>query len=69
MYCDMGTSMNGLIFASDAQGEGEGDHGGYGLVAREIDKKELDTVLKCGELPGLTIRRLGDYSGTANRQA
>ena len=45
--------------------KGKETMGGYGLVAREIDKKELDTVLECGELPGLTIRRLGDYCGTA----
>ena len=63
MHCDIGARFPPYIFATDAQGEGEGDYGGYGVTARYVDSFDWSCVLNSGELPGYTVRRLGDHGG------
>ena len=52
------------MFATDAQGSGEGDCGGYGIVGRKIDETDFNVIVEAAELPGRNVRRLGDFSGT-----
>ena len=64
MVADVGAKFPPYIFATDAQGEGEGDHGGYGVAGSYADSFDWNSVLTCGEMQGHTVRRLGDFRGT-----
>jgi hypothetical protein len=64
MHCDMGLNRTPFLFASDAQGAGEGDNGGYGIVGRLIDDKDFQDIMQWGETPGYTVRRLSDFEGS-----
>jgi hypothetical protein len=53
-----------VAFASDAMGSTEVDDGGYGVVAREVDMKLIQSALEVGGAPGRSIARLsGELSG------
>ena len=66
METDLNTKIPMILFGTDAQGAGEGDHGGYGVVGTVINNIELRSLLSQGELPGRTIRRLGELDGVKN---
>ena len=51
------------VFGTDAQGAGEGDLGGFGVVGRYISEEDQHVFMSCGELPGRIVKRLGDYDG------
>ena len=60
---DIGARFPPYIFATDAQGEGEGGLGGYGVAGRYVNSFYWNSVLNCAELSGYTVRRLGDHRG------
>ena len=64
MICDMGLKRTPFLFATDAQGSGEGDNGGYGIAGRTISNKDFQDIMQFGESPGLTVRRLSDFEGS-----
>ena len=41
--------LSNLVFATDAQGMGEGDLGGYGIVGSVVSRHDLVHILKRGE--------------------
>ena len=64
LFYDAGAPLLETIFAADAQGANEDDHGGYGLVARTVPTKLVETCYCKGRAVGRTISRLGgDLSG------
>ena len=66
MRRQLNTRIGGMIFATDAQGMGEGDLGGYGVVGSMATEEEITSILKLGELPGLTVRRASQFEGLRN---
>ena len=67
MRVDFGTPLAAKIFASDAQGAGEGDHGGYGLVAATPPEGVVRAVLEAGRQPRRTVVDLaGDIGRLKN---
>ena len=56
-----------MIFATDAQGAGEGDNGGYGIVAAGLPTHLTEAVFECGVAPGFTVTTLsGDIRPLRN---
>ena len=67
MQCDVSRSFSRLLWASDAQGAGEGDNGGYGITLTCISKVELEDILESAETWGRTVARLGgELTGAKN---
>ena len=66
MACPLNTRIHNTTFATDAQGMGEGDLGGYGVVGSVASTSDIDNILRQGELPGLTVRRAGQFEGMRN---
>ena len=58
MKAEVGAPLSPVLFASDAQGSGEGDHGGWGVVAMDIDMSTAEECLLVGLRPGLSISKL-----------
>ena len=67
MFADLGAPLSSTIFATDAMGANERDHGGFGIVGREVSNELVRACLVVGERPGFTVARLnGDLSGLRN---
>lgn len=67
MQCDVSRSFSRPLWASDAQGAGEGDCGGFGITLTCMSEAELGDVLTSAETWGRTVARLsGDLSGAKN---
>lgn len=62
--CDMGVKKTSFLFGADAQGSGEGDHGGYGFVGRVISGTDFRDILEYPEAHGYTVGWLGDFAGS-----
>jgi hypothetical protein len=64
LYADLGAPLSSVVGATDAQGAGEGDHGGYGVVARQLTPDAVASLFRQGAGLGYTVSRLnGDPSG------
>lgn len=63
MSCHVGSPVLPWLFATDAMGENEIDHGGYGMVATKLEEGEVADLLRHGEAEGLTVARLSDVGG------
>lgn len=55
MECDIGAPLASVLFASDAQGAGEGDYGGFGIVCARVSADLALKTLACGHTPGRTV--------------
>ena len=65
LFYDAKASFAHAAFGTDAMGSNDTDHGGYGVVAREVDLDLIRNALEAGGSPGFTIARLsGDMSGS-----
>ena len=67
MFVDVSLPAANTIFVSDAQGPGElltGDHGGYGLVAADIDSSLSLEVWRSPVVPGRSVVKLDGSLGT-----
>ena len=63
MRADLGSRLLEVAFATDAQGAGEGDHGGYGVVGTPITSALARELWVAGCRPGYTVISLdGDMS-------
>ena len=58
MKAEVGSPLAPVLFAPDAQGAGEGDHGGWGVVAKDIDAATAEECLLVGLRPGLSVTKL-----------
>ena len=65
MNCDMGIAKSSFLFGTDAQGSGEGDFGGFGIIGRKINNTLFREIMKSGEAPGYTVKRLSDFNGAS----
>ena len=58
MKADLARPVAGTLFATDAQGGGEGDAGGYGVVAATLGSDMVKKVLLEGRVPRRTVVNL-----------
>ena len=61
LYADIGAPLTPTVFATDAMGSNDFDHGGYGVVAARCAP---DVALRCfeeGLAPGYTVCRLDEH--------
>ena len=64
MYADLGAPVAETIFATDAMGENEHDHGGYGVVAARFPAKIVRQCFEEALEPGHAVVRLdGKFTG------
>ena len=52
MVADVGAKFPPQVFATDAQGDGQGDHGGHGVAGSYASNSDWHSVLTCGEIQG-----------------
>ena len=64
---DVSAAFSTCIFASDAQGQGEGDDGGWGVVRADIDDSVAQHCLSVGPRPGYTVTKLSGESNGVGR--
>jgi hypothetical protein len=65
MSADVGAPLARVIFASDAQWAGEGDDGGWGIVALDAGQECAVECLRVGLRPGLSVTKLsGEFKGS-----
>ncbi len=50
--------LSNVLWATDAQGAGEGDSGGYGIVAKPADDDLMQAIWLCGRATGKTVASL-----------
>ena len=50
--------LSNVLWATDAQGAGEGDPGGYGIVAKPADDDLMQAIWLCGRATGKTVASL-----------
>jgi hypothetical protein len=67
LSADVGARLAPVVFASDAQGVGEGDVGGWGIVASDVDQDTARRCLHVGMRPGLTVVKLSGGSNGSKR--
>lgn len=58
MFADVGAKLCPYLFATDAQGSGEGDDGGWGLVGSKPAPEDLLELFRRGCRPGFTVLSL-----------
>jgi hypothetical protein len=64
MYADVGSPLVNSLFATDAMGANNIDHGGYGIVCAHLSDSLMRSVYTRGRARGFTVARLdGDFSG------
>ena len=64
MAADVGAPLAPVLFASDAQGAGEGDDGGFGVVATDVDSATALECLRVGRRPGYSVTELSvEFTG------
>lgn len=67
LSCNVNRPFSQILWASDAQGAGEGDNGGFGIVATTISREEVADVCESAETWGRTVARVsGELSGAKN---
>ena len=67
MQCQVSRTFSDVVWASDAQGAGEGDLGGFGVVCTKVSESELRALRESGETLGRSVARLdGTLSGVKN---
>lgn len=67
MQCQVSRTFSDVVWASDAQGAGEGDLGGYGVVCTKVSDDELRALRESSETLGRSVARLdGTLSGVKN---
>lgn len=67
MQCQVSRTFSDVVWASDAQGAGEGDLGGFGVVCTKVSESELSALRESGETLGRSVARLdGTLSGVKN---
>jgi len=64
MSCHVGAKLHSWIFATDAMGANEFDHGGYGIVTTKAMEKELAELVRSSETQGRVIAQLGSLGGS-----
>lgn len=64
MSCHVGAPFLKWIFATDAMGSNEYDHGGYGIVTTQATTDELHAITRRGEAEGKSIARLDGQGGS-----
>ena len=55
MEASLGRPISRVLLASDAQGPGEGDHGGFGVVATTLSQDEAESCFRSGTTPRHTV--------------
>jgi hypothetical protein len=64
MYADVGAPIASCLFASDAMGQNNDDHGGFGIVGADVPSETLSNVYRTGTAVGRTLARLsGELTG------
>ena len=63
MGCHVGAPILGWLFSTDAMGENDYDHGGFGIAVTELSDPEVDSLLQQGETLGRSIARLDGLHG------
>ena len=58
MYADLGAPLPTVVFASDAMGANEDDHGGFGIVAAQCERTDVNRCFEEGLDPGFAVCRL-----------
>jgi hypothetical protein len=67
VYCDLSVPLCPVVFATDAMGANDADHGGWGLVSTRPSTDVLHRLFSAGCRPGMTVCRLdGDVSKMKN---
>ena len=67
MQCQVSRTFSDVVWVSDAQGAGEGDLGGYGVVCTKVSDDELRALRESSETLGRSVARLdGTLSGVKN---
>ena len=61
LYSDVGATLAPYIFATDAQGAGEGDHGGWGVVGTPVSRAFSEFIYCKGTRPGRNVTK---FDGT-----
>ncbi len=65
MAADVGAPLAPIVFASDAQGAGEGDDGGYRVVAKDVPMEVAERCFQVGRRPGYSVTKLsGEFAGS-----
>ena len=63
MVCHVGAPILAWLFSTDAMGENDYDHGGFGIAVTELSDPEVDSLLQQGETLGRSIARLDGLHG------
>eukprot|EP00434_Breviolum_minutum_P026310 symbB.v1.2.023253.t2/scaffold2112.1/size106475/3 len=63
MVCHVGAPILGWLFSTDAMGENDYDHGGFGIAVTELSDPEVDSLQQQGETLGRSIARLDRLHG------
>jgi hypothetical protein len=63
VYADVGARLGRVMYASDAMGASEADHGGYGVVGRVVSEALVEEVFTRGSELGYTVARLEGGGG------
>lgn len=67
MSCNINRPFSQILWASDAQGAGEGDMGGFGIVATTISREDVADICESAETWGRTVARVsGELSSAKN---
>ena len=66
VFCDLSAPLGPLLFATDAMGSNDVDHGGWGIMASAPATSLMKELFVAGARPGYTVCRLdGDTRGKA----
>lgn len=55
MVCHVGSEVLPWLFATDAMGSNEQDHGGYGIAMTEVSEEEIGDLMRHGEALGRSV--------------
>ena len=55
MVCHVGSEVLPWLFATDAMGSNEKDHGGYGIAMTEVSEEEIGDLMRHGEALGRSV--------------
>ena len=58
LYADVGARIAPYVYATDAQGAGEGDHGGWGIVGTPLPRAFGELLFSKGTRPGRNVTKL-----------
>ena len=57
LYADLGAPMLPFLFASDAEGAGARDAGGFGVVVAKADQQRMEELWQSGTKPGAALAK------------